>query len=184
MRFCAAAALVGLLIVPTLGACASSERAPAPALVQPAELASGDAVPGPVDEIALSISDSPAEADAEPVDLDLATIGRLAQYELEVYEPFVERRVTFTGVRPRDLLALVAPGAQPGKVELLALDDYETILDGALLLSDDLLLATHADGRQIPVEEGGPIRLVFADGAPDAANTDLWIWSVRWMTLR
>lgn len=174
------ALLLSFVIV--LTACGSNEPAPALTLVQEGELVSGHEVPAPVDEVVLTVT--PAEETGHvAVDLDLGTVARLAQYELEVYEPFVERRVMFTGVRPRDLLTLTAPGSAARQVELLALDDYQITVDGEALMSEHVLLATHADGQPIPVDEGGPVRLVFSDDAPQSEETDLWIWSVRWMTL-
>jgi DMSO/TMAO reductase YedYZ molybdopterin-dependent catalytic subunit len=46
-----------------------------------------------------------------------------------------------------------------------------------------ILLATKVDGARIPVDEGGPIRLVFPADSTVGKNTDLWIWSIDSITV-
>jgi hypothetical protein len=48
-----------------------------------------------------------------------------------------------------------------------------------------VLLATRTgDGGAIPIAEGGPIRIVFADGVASGANANQWIWSVTTIDVR
>ena len=47
--------------------------------------------------------------------------------------------------------------------------------------SSQMLLATKADGKHMPVDRSGPIRIVFPDGSSLGRNPDLWIWSVSSM---
>jgi hypothetical protein len=42
----------------------------------------------------------------------------------------------------------------------------------------------HGDGGAIPIAEGGPIRIVFADGVASGANANQWIWSVTTIDVR
>jgi DMSO/TMAO reductase YedYZ molybdopterin-dependent catalytic subunit len=64
------------------------------------------------------------------------------------------------GVRPRDLLAEARPRAGARYVMVHADPDYTTNLPLAALLDDDVLLALGHDGRPLPPEHGGPVRLV------------------------
>jgi hypothetical protein len=47
--------------------------------------------------------------------------------------------------------------------------------------SSQMLLATKADGKHMPVDRSGPIRIVFPDSSSMGRNPDLWIWSVASM---
>lgn len=66
----------------------------------------------------------------------------------------------WSGVRLRDLLERVAPAPEAEFVMAHAADGYETNLPLSRLRQDDVLLATALDGKTIPTEHGGPVRLV------------------------
>jgi DMSO/TMAO reductase YedYZ molybdopterin-dependent catalytic subunit len=66
----------------------------------------------------------------------------------------------WAGVRPRDLLAEARPRAEARFVMAHAAPDYTTNLPLDALLADDVLLAVEHDGRPLPPEHGGPVRLV------------------------
>ena len=53
------------------------------------------------------------------------------------------------------------------------------MFEGVLL--SDLLLATKADGEDMPIDRSGPMRIVFPDSSSLGRNPDLWIWSVSSM---
>jgi hypothetical protein len=40
------------------------------------------------------------------------------------------------------------------------------------------LIATRRDNAPIPYDQGGPIRIVFPDGAPLSSVLDAWNWSL------
>lgn len=64
------------------------------------------------------------------------------------------------GVRPRDLVAEARPRAAARHVMVHAAPDYTTNLPVEALLDDSVVLATQHDGRPLPAEHGGPVRLV------------------------
>jgi DMSO/TMAO reductase YedYZ molybdopterin-dependent catalytic subunit len=64
------------------------------------------------------------------------------------------------GIRPRDLLAAARPRPEARYALVHAEPDYTTNLPLAALLDDDVLLALEHDGRPLPSEHGGPMRLV------------------------
>jgi hypothetical protein len=113
------------------------------------------------------------------LDLDLSILDKLPQKTISLYEPFLKTRRSYTGVLMSDLLAASGMGASATKVHLVALDDYAVDLDVSLLKAGNILLASREEGKEIPIAEGGPIRVVFADDVEQGKNTDLWIWSVR-----
>lgn len=140
-------------------------------------------VPVP-DDVVLSL-EGPSLAvtnDGARLALDLATLERLPQVRTTVYEPFVEREVTFTGVWVPDLLGWAADGADVAAVTALALDDYHITFTPQQL--DHAVLALREDGEPIGLDNAGPTRMVFASGSDVGANPDLWIWSLDTLALQ
>ncbi|MBW3618930.1 MAG: molybdopterin-dependent oxidoreductase [Actinobacteria bacterium] len=122
--------------------------------------------------------------DGDALLLSTTELEQLATVELDVYEPFEERRIRFSGVRVADLLDFADVPERATALHLVAHDDYSVTLDVAALRDEGAVLATRAEGEPIALEAGGPIRLVFPDGAVTGANPDLWIWSVRDIDVR
>jgi hypothetical protein len=115
------------------------------------------------------------------LELDLASLERMRRVRLEAAEPFLKRRVVFEGVLLSDLLAVAGVPDSASRVSLTALDDYKVDFKLADVRSSQMLLATRADGRHMPVDRSGPIRIVFPDSSSLGRNPDLWIWSVSSM---
>ena len=141
--------------------------------VSAASLEVGDAVPAPTGDAVLAVGDG----QSDDVVFDLATLERAGTVEGELFEPFEKKRVTFTGVELKDVLALAGVPAATD-LHLVALDDYTVDLDGADVEAGGILLATSVDGNPIPIANGGPIRIVFLDDVEVGKTTDLWIWSL------
>jgi hypothetical protein len=75
-------------------------------------------------------------------------------------------------------VAGVGPDATHAHV--VALDDYAVDLSLADVRAGGIILATRAgDGSAIPIDKGGPTRIVFMDGVKAGANADQWVWSVK-----
>lgn len=136
-------------------------------------------LPRPEGPIVLTIAGGTGRnAAAGASEIDFAALEReLPQEELTVYEPFVKKDLTFTGVPMSDLLSAARVDATSGSLHLHALDDYTVELPLSEVVSEGLL-ATRVDGKRIAVAEGGPIRLVFGADSELGSNPDNWIWSV------
>jgi len=173
MRITAVCVCVALLAT----ACGTSEAAPALREVSPATITSLAEVPSP-EEPVLEL-----DKDGVTVGFDLAALDQLRQVETTVYEPFLEDDVVFSGVLLSELISLVGADGRT-TAHFLALDDYEVELTLADVASSGVLLATRQAGEEIPIEEGGPTRLLFPDGSELGRNLDLWVWSVKEITLR
>jgi len=91
--------------------------------------------------------------------------------------------VMFEGVLMADLLAVAGVPESASKVSMLALDDYKVDFKLEDVRSSQMLLATKADGKHMPIDRSGPIRIVFPDASSLGRNPDLWIWSVASMKL-
>jgi len=66
-----------------------------------------------------------------------------------------------------------------------AADDYQADLTLADVRDQSIFLATRTgDGTALPVEDGGPTRIVFADGLADRFSPDMWIWNIETIEVR
>lgn len=165
------AALGALAIV--LVACTATP----PAAVVPEP--EGDAVyggflidPPAPDEVVLTLEG------ARTVELTMVELDGLAVREVTFVEPFVKVEQRFRVVALADLLELAGIG--PGDtVDTIALNDYRYRDEVSALLAADALLAVARDGEAIPMNAGGPIRLVFASDSSYHGLLDAWNWSLR-----
>jgi hypothetical protein len=105
----------------------------------------------------------------------------MRRVRVEAAEPFLKRRVTFEGVLLSDLLEVAGVPDAASTVSLTALDVYKVDVKVSDIRSSQMLLATRADGKHMPVDRSGPIRIVFPDSSTLGRNPDLWIWSVESM---
>jgi hypothetical protein len=109
--------------------------------------------------------------------LSMRQLERLGTTTVSVAEPFVKQRQSFTGV---PLAAVLDRAGIPASVaiETIALNDYRYTAAAGDLLGSDALVATARNGEPIPMDQGGPIRLIFPDGTAKATDLDAWNWSL------
>ena len=158
--------------------------APAPQEVNPGTLAAGARVSAPKGEVVLTMSGAIGTRNqGKKLALDIASLERMRTVRMETSEPFLKRKVTFEGVLLSDLLAVASVPGSASKVNMTALDDYKVDFTVADVRSSQMMLATKADGKRMPVDKAGPIRIVFPDSSSLGRNPDLWIWSVSTMRL-
>ena len=160
----------------------ASPAASSPTVVDAGSLTAGEKIAAPQGEVVLTVTGAiGAHNMGKRLQLDLASLERMRQVRLEAAEPFLKRRVMFEGVLLSDLLAVAGVPGSASKVSLTALDDYKVDFKVADVRSSQMLLATKADGKHMPVDRSGPIRIVFPDSSSLGRNPDLWIWSVSSM---
>jgi len=161
---------------------AAGPNASSPQVVDDGTLAAGEEISSPKGEVVLTVSgDIGAANKGKTLELDLASLEQMRRVRLETAEPSLKRRVTFEGVLLSDLLAVADVPDTASTVSLTALDDYKVDFKVADVRSSQMLLATKADGKHMPVDRSGPIRIVFPDSSSMGRNPDLWIWSVASM---
>lgn len=154
-------------------ACAS----PAPSDPEPTESSENPYGGFPVDppaddEIVLSIDGEPGS------DLTYRELQERATVTHDIVEPFVNRAESFTGVPLRELADEAGLSGQE-TVVTIALNGYEYSDTVAALTEADALVAVFRDGELIPMDEGGPIRLVYPVGSTYYEFLDAWNWSLR-----
>jgi hypothetical protein len=157
---------------------------PATQEISPGTLAAGAKVSAPKGEVVLTMSgEIGTHNKGKQLALDIASLEKMRTVRMETTEPFLKRKVTFEGVLLADLLAVAGVQDSASKINMTALDDYKVDFTVADVRSSQMLLATKADGKRMPVDKAGPIRIVFPDSSSLGRNPDLWIWSVASMRL-
>jgi DMSO/TMAO reductase YedYZ molybdopterin-dependent catalytic subunit len=82
--------------------------------------------------------------------------------------------VPWKGVRVADVLALARPRPEATHLLAHAFDGYTTNVPLEEALKDDVLLVHGADGGPLPVEHGGPVRMI---------TPQLWAWKgAKWVS--
>lgn len=116
---------------------------------------------------------------SRPLRLDL---DELMTFPVEVFtgdfecvDGWVAADLSWRGVRVADVLDRASPTVEDGYVLVRAMDtDYACSFPKARVA--DALLAVGLDGDELPVEHGGPVRLV-----PTGSGSDCWE-SVKWVS--
>jgi hypothetical protein len=188
-RWVAALAVAAALAGCTTAAPAAAPAGPvdpAPIVLQPAVLLPDQPVPAPVGPPVLTVTGRIETTNGDgSLALDQQTVDALGRLRLTVYEPWVKQTLNFQGVWLSDVLRLAHPDPAATSIHITALDDYQVDLNLADVLAGGVLLATRdGDGNPIPIEDGGPTRIVFAEGVPAGDSADQWIWSLATIDVR
>jgi DMSO/TMAO reductase YedYZ molybdopterin-dependent catalytic subunit len=68
--------------------------------------------------------------------------------------------VPWAGVSASELIRMAQPKPNVNTVVLHSADGYTTNVPLSVLMDDDVLLADTVDGQPLPIEHGGPVRMV------------------------
>jgi hypothetical protein len=115
--------------------------------------------------------------DGKKVQFTSGKLNKLKSSTITIYEPFLKKRQTFTVVTMKSLFALVGISGSD-KVATRALNDYVYSNTASKFIAANGYVAIKRNGVDIPYDQGGPIRLVFADNSVWAKNLDAWNWSL------
>jgi hypothetical protein len=183
------------VVVATLaltGACsatpaAEEAAAPAPAvtttgdLISPASLTVGQPIAAPAGKPVLTMTGRISAQNRDgALAFDLPTLQRLGVSKVRLYEPWTKEDLDFRGIWLQDLVTVAGVKAEATKLHIVALDDYAVDLSLADIRAGGIMLALSAgDGSAIPVDKGGPTRVVFLKGVAAGVNPDQWVWSIK-----
>jgi hypothetical protein len=106
-----------------------------------------------------------------------ARIQKMKSKTISIYEPFLKKRQTFTVIPLKNFFSFVGISGQD-KVMTVALNDYIYSNTAAQFTSAGAYIAIKRNGVDIPYDQGGPLRLIFADDSKWAKNLDAWNWSL------
>lgn len=188
-------AVAGLVLAVVLASCAGAPAvAPAPpsavrssaTVIEPPQGLAGDVVTAPRGTAILTLTGRIVAMNAgRSLRFDMPALDRLGVLKVGVYEPWVKQDLEFQGIWLADLLAAARLASDASSLHLTALDDYQIDLTTADVAAGGIFLATkRGDGSPIPVEEGGPTRIVFTGGVASGASPDRWIWSLTTIDVR
>jgi hypothetical protein len=191
-----ATACVLLALVTACGSSAASDQGAdssaatgdtqSPTVIHEASLVTGDAVPLPRGDTVLTITGKvSADNKGNTVAFDLATLNALELVRVELYEPWAKKRLTFGGPELSDLLDLAGVDPDATSIHMTALDDYQVDLTMDEIRAGGILVATASgSGGKLPIDKGGPARIVFEDGVEAGAAAEQWIWSLKTIDVR
>ena len=112
------------------------------------------------------------------VNYTMGQLKALGTQSISIVEPFVKKQQTFVGVPLKAILE--ASGITPTQhLQTIALNDYVFKDTAANFESNNGLMAISRDGAAIPMDEGGPIRIVFPSDSKYFTYLDAWNWSMR-----
>jgi hypothetical protein len=104
-------------------------------------------------------------------------LDKMKSSVISIYEPFIKKRQRFTVIPIKSFFDLVGISGKD-KVSTKALNDYIYTNTAANFLNAKAYIAIKRDGVEIPYDQGGPIRIIFADDSSWAKNLDAWNWSL------
>jgi hypothetical protein len=188
------AALAAVLALTACGsATPATTAAPAPratattaTIVSIATLKPGQDVPAPAGKPVFTVTGKISATNrGGTLVFDQRTVEQLGLVQVTLYEPWTKQNLEFRGVWLRDLVALAGASTAATRLHITALDDYAVDLTLADIRAGGIMLATRAgDGSAIPIDQGGPTRIVFLDGVAAGANADQWVWSIKQIDVR
>ena len=110
-------------------------------------------------------------------------LNKVKSSRISIYEPFIKKRQSFTVIPLKTLFALVGISGKD-KVLTAALNDYIYSNSAEKFNAANAYLAIKRNGKEIPYDQGGPVRIVFADSSNWAKNLDAWNWSLASISVK
>ena len=102
---------------------------------------------------------------------------------ITIYEPFLKKRQTFSVIPISTFFSMVGIKGND-QVITTALNDYVFKAKASQFVAAEALIAIKRDGKEIPYDQGGPIRIIFASKSPWAKYLDAWNWSLSSITVK
>ena len=108
---------------------------------------------------------------------------KLKTREITIYEPFLKKRQTFSVIPISTFFTMVGIKGND-QVLTTALNDYVFKAKASQFIAAEALIAIKRDGKEIPYDQGGPIRIIFASKSTWAKYLDAWNWSLSSITVK
>lgn len=97
---------------------------------------------------------------------------------ISIFEPFLKKRQSFT-VIPLDYFLVKSSIKSSTMIETIALNEYKYSNKAENFSNAKAYLAIQRFGKDIPYNQGGPIRLIYSNSSLWVKNLDAWNWSLR-----
>jgi len=111
-------------------------------------------------------------------DYTLKELQEFSTEDISIFEPFVQEQQEFTVIPLSEIFSKNKIG-ESAEVDTVALNDYVYSNTAKNFTTHEGYLAIAREGKDIPYDQGGPIRIIFADDSDWATNLDAWNWSIR-----
>ena len=161
-----------------LTACGSNPEPPPSPSASENPYGGGFTVSSPTDsEVVLTIKGS------SEVNYTMGQLKEMATKVITINEPFVKKVQKFNVILLKDLMKGVSVPAG-ANLNTVALNDYAYSNTANNFFVHEAYLAVLRNGEDIPMDQGGPIRIVFADDSDYATNLDAWNWSLRTIEIK
>ena len=165
-----------------VGACSSSDNSSDTTVVTPEETANPYGA-GLVDPPQPGESILTIDVRGTVTEFSIESLQKLPATTVEVFEPFIKIQSSFTGVSLADLFSAVGIKADD-EVSTQALNEYRYVNAAAKFTGSNGLLAYEQNGKLIPMDLGGPVRLIFPDGTALSDVLDAWNWALSSITVK
>lgn len=107
----------------------------------------------------------------------IADLVALKPKTITIYEPFLKKSQIFSVISLKELFRIA--GIVPTQsVETRALNDYIYTNTSKEFMAAQGFLAIKRDGKLIPYDQGGPIRIIYSTGSKWSHFLDPWNWSL------
>lgn len=155
---------------------AATNATPTPTLTNPYGAAPMDP-PGPT-EVVLTLKKG-----TKSMTFTMQELLKMKTTTITINEPFVKKRQQFGVIALSALFAKVGIKGSD-MVSTKALNDYIYANTAAKFISAKGYLAVQREGKNIPFDQGGPIRIIFPSGSKWATFLDPWNWSLMSMSAK
>ena len=112
------------------------------------------------------------------IDYTMGQLQALGTQKINIMEPFAKKQQSFEGV-PLKTIFEAADIKPADHLQTIALNEYVFKDTAANLEANNGLMAISRDGADIPMDQGGPIRIVFPTSSKYFTYLDAWNWSMR-----
>jgi hypothetical protein len=102
---------------------------------------------------------------------------------ITIYEPFVKKNQSFT-VIPLDYFLGKSSISASKSIDTIALNDYIYTNKAGNFSKAKAFIAFKRFGKDIPYNQGGPLRLIYSNSSSWAKNLDAWNWSLKTIKVR
>jgi hypothetical protein len=150
-------------------------------------VASAANLPAPAGAPVLTIDGHIAEANRNGAAVfDLAALQSMPAVDVRTATPWSDGKPVFRGVLLRDLLARV--GAAGDGVTASGVDDYAVDIPAEDFRDRDVIVAYSMNGKLLPLDNKGPLWLIYPFSAEDALRKDIFyarsVWQLRRLTVK
>ncbi len=112
------------------------------------------------------------------MDYTLKELQGFSTSDISIFEPFLKESQVFTVIPLSEIFSENKIG-ESAEIDTVALNDYVYSNTAKNFTTNSGYLAIAREGKDIPYDQGGPIRIIFSDESEWAKNLDAWNWSIR-----